>query len=327
MREALRVHWPEYLMEAWGLGTFMISAGAFVTLIEYPGSPVPQAIADPDIRRALIGLAMGLTAIGIIYSPWGQRSGAHINPSVTLTFLRLGKVAPWDAAFYIIAQFIGGTLGVLGMALVLDNTFTDPPVAYVATVPGLAGVWVAFVAELLISMGLMLIVLFVSNTERIARFTGLCASCLVALYITVEAPFSGMSMNPARTFASAAAGVLGHTPGSTIPLPCWACWPRWRSISGSGPGLSSNARSWIIPPMCRAFTVATSRLVQVRHEAMDFVLAGDRNARILRWPATSLLLKKASCLAGDVPVAPTRSDASRSVSLRCCTLVGYGPSL
>lgn len=65
---------------------------------------------------------------------------------------------------------------------------------------------------------------------------------------------------------------------------------------------------------------------QVRHEAMDFVLAGDRNARILRWPATSLLLKKASCLAGDVPVAPTRSDASRSVSLRCCALVGYGPS-
>ena len=190
-------------MEAWGLGTFMISAGAFVTLIEYPGSPVQQAIADPDIRRALIGLAMGLTAIGIIYSPWGQRSGAHINPSVTLTFLRLGKVAPWDAAFYITAQFIGGTLGVLGMALVLDNTFTGPPVAYVATVPGPTGVWVAFVAEFLISMGLMLMVLFVSNTEKIARFTGLGAGCLVALYITLEAPFSGMSMNPARTFASA----------------------------------------------------------------------------------------------------------------------------
>jgi aquaporin Z len=166
----------------------MISAGAFVTLIEYPGSPVQQAIADPDIRRALIGLAMGLTAIGIIYSPWGQRSGAHINPSVTLMFLRLGKMAPWDALFFVLAQFIGGTLGVLGMALVLDNTFTDPPVAYVATVPGPAGVWVAFVAELLISMGLMLMVLFVSNTERIARFTGLCAGCLVALYITVEAP-------------------------------------------------------------------------------------------------------------------------------------------
>ncbi len=52
--------------------------------------------------------------------------------------------------------------------------------------------------------------------------------------------------------------------------------------------------------MCRAFTVATSRLVQVRHETMDFVLAGDRNARILRWPATSLLLRRFA-----FPVAPT----------------------
>jgi hypothetical protein len=58
MLQTLRAHWPEYLMEAWGLGTFMISAGVLVTLIEYPGSPVRQAIADPDIRRALIGLAM-----------------------------------------------------------------------------------------------------------------------------------------------------------------------------------------------------------------------------------------------------------------------------
>lgn len=83
-------------------------------MIEYSGSPVQQAIADPDIRRALIGLAMGLTAIGIIYSPWGQRSGAHINPSGTLTFLRLGKVAPWDALFFILAHFIGGIPGGAG---------------------------------------------------------------------------------------------------------------------------------------------------------------------------------------------------------------------
>ena len=48
-----------------------------------------------------MGLAMGLTAIGIIYSPWGKQSGAHLNPAVTLTFFRLGKVAPWDAVFYV----------------------------------------------------------------------------------------------------------------------------------------------------------------------------------------------------------------------------------
>src|SRR5262249_14885749 len=48
--------------------------------------------------------------------------------------------------------------------------------------------------------------LAVSNTPRVARWTGLCAGALVATWITLEAPLSGMSMNPARTFASALLG-------------------------------------------------------------------------------------------------------------------------
>lgn len=201
MLDALRHHWPEYLMEAAGLGIFMILAGVFGTILEYPGSPVRQAIADPLLRRSLMGIAMGLTAIGIIYSPWGQQSGAHINPSVTLTFFRLGKVEPWDAFFYIVAQFAGGVAGVSLVALALRNAFTGPPVNYVATVPGPLGSGIAFVAELVISFGLMIGVLITNNVEK-GRFTGLFAGFLVATYITVEAPFSGMSMNPARTFAS-----------------------------------------------------------------------------------------------------------------------------
>jgi aquaporin Z len=123
MIESLRRHWPEYLMEAAGLAVFMVSAGLFGTLLGYPGSPVHQAIEEPLLRRALMGLAMGLTAIAIIYSPWGQQSGAHINPAVTLTFLRLGKVAPWDAVFYIIAQFAGGLYGVLLVGGILGEVF------------------------------------------------------------------------------------------------------------------------------------------------------------------------------------------------------------
>jgi aquaporin Z len=49
----------------------------------------------------------------------------------------------------------------------------------------------------------MLTVLFASNTRNIARYTGVFAGMLVATYITLEAPISGMSMNPARTFGSA----------------------------------------------------------------------------------------------------------------------------
>src|SRR5271165_4691075 len=144
---ALQGHWPEYLIEAWALGMFMISAGIFSTLLGFPGSPLQKLVTNEDLRRALVGVAMGLTAIGLIYSPWGKRSGAHMNPAVTLAFWRLGKVARWDAVFYILAQMIGGLLGVLIVAGLLRERFTAPPVSYVATLPGALGSIGAFAAE------------------------------------------------------------------------------------------------------------------------------------------------------------------------------------
>lgn len=190
-------------MEAAELGLFMISACSFGVLLDYPNSPVHQAIPDPFVRRILTGLAMGLTAIAIIYSPWGKQSGAHFNPSVTLTFLRLGKIKPYDAFFYVFAQFSGGIAGVLISAAVFGSLLADPAVNYVATVPGAAGTMAAFVAEVVITFILMSVILRVSNNQRLAAFTGLCAGILVAIYIIFEAPLSGMSMNAARTFGSA----------------------------------------------------------------------------------------------------------------------------
>ena len=196
-------HAPEYLIEAWGLGTFMLSAGFFGTLLEAPGSPVRQALADPFLRRALMGIAMGLTSMALVYSPWGRRSGAHMNPATTLTFARLGKVRRRDATFYILAQFSGGAAGVAIVLLLLGAAFRDAPVLCVATLPGEVGHTAAFLAEVGITFLLMSVVLNVSNHARWHRFTGLCAGVLVALYIIFEAPVSGMSMNPARTVASA----------------------------------------------------------------------------------------------------------------------------
>lgn len=189
-------------MEAAGLGIFMVSACVFTAVLEHPASPARQALADPLLRRILIGVAMGLTAVGIIYSPWGKQSGAHLNPSVTLSFFRLGKVKPWDALFYTLSQFAGGLAGVLFSAAVLGATIAHPYVNYAVTVPGPNGPGVAFLAEFAISFGLMLVVLVVSNAHRLARFTGLFAGVLVATYISIEAPLSGMSINPARTFGS-----------------------------------------------------------------------------------------------------------------------------
>jgi aquaporin Z len=206
--DALRRHWPEYLMEAAGLGLFMVSAGLCATLLWHPGSPLVDAIPDGIGRRAVMGLIMGLTAIGIIYSAWGQQSGAHLNPAVTLAFWRLGKIATWDALLYGIAQFAGGALGVLAVLAVLGQAFADPPVSYVATRPGPAGHLAALLAEAAIAFALMLVILAVSNSRALMRLTGVFAGCLVALYITFEAPVSGMSLNPARTLASALPGSL-----------------------------------------------------------------------------------------------------------------------
>jgi aquaporin Z len=202
MWKALQNHWPEYLMEAWGLGTFMVSAGGFATLLYAPQSPVPQWLPNGFLRGGLMGIAMGLTAIAIIYSPWGKRSGAHINPAVTLAFFRLKKLSPWDALFYVLAQFLGGVLGVLLVSVLLRQTFTEPPVAYLATVPGQWGVLIAFLVEFLLAFGLMTMVLVTSNSLRLASYTGIFAGIMVAFYIALAAPISGMSINPARSFAS-----------------------------------------------------------------------------------------------------------------------------
>ena len=190
------------MIEGLCLGIFMISACAFGAMLEYPASPVRMGIANTDLRRFLGGVAMGLTAILLIYSPWGRRSGAHMNPATTLTFFRLGKIENWDAAFYVLSQFCGAVLGTLVAFVVLGQTLAHRDVNFAITRPGMRGIATAFVAEVVITFLLLTVILNISNSRKFARYTGLAAGTMVMLFITFEAPFSGMSMNPARSFAS-----------------------------------------------------------------------------------------------------------------------------
>ena len=77
MARALRLHWPEYLMEAAGLGIFMISACAFGALLWHPDSPVSRLVADGVGRRALMGLAMGADRLVASSTPPGGSSRAR----------------------------------------------------------------------------------------------------------------------------------------------------------------------------------------------------------------------------------------------------------
>ena len=148
--QSFRAHWPEYAIEATCLGLFMISAAGMATLLQHPSSPFAGWSTTPLLQRLPMGVAMGVTSSLLIYSPLGARSGAHMNPAVTLTFLRLRKIAAVDAAGYVIAQFAGGLAGIAVATWILGGLPAHPNVNYVATVPGRDGPAIAFAAEMAI---------------------------------------------------------------------------------------------------------------------------------------------------------------------------------
>ena len=199
---SLKKNWKIYLIEAWGLGMFMVSACIFTIIIFHQNSPINELIHSDFIKRMLVGIAMGLTAILLIYSKWGKKSGMHINPAVTLAQYQLDRINLEDAIFYIIFQFIGSALGVAIVYLFLPEYLSNPSVNFAVTTPN-EGIFIALFCEFLLSFSLLSTVLMVSNNPKLANYTGYFAGLTVALFITFEAPFSGMSMNPARTLGSA----------------------------------------------------------------------------------------------------------------------------
>jgi aquaporin Z len=197
-------------METGEMIVYLLLTCVFAALLQHPASPVRHFVPNNILRRALMGLAIGTTIMTIILSPWGKQSGGHINPAMTFAFYRLGKIAPWDAIFYGVAQFAGATCGVAIATFLLRGVAGDDAARYAATVPGVYGPTVAFVAELGISFLLMLTVLATTSRENLAAYTPYFVGSLYVVNITFETPLSGMSMNPARTFGPATYAGYGH---------------------------------------------------------------------------------------------------------------------
>ena len=202
-RDAFNRHWRLYVFEGAELAIFMISACFATVYLFDPSYPALHFIPSAVVRRLLMGAAMGATAVLIIHSPMGKRSGAHFNPAITLSYLRLRKIAGWDAIFYVVFQFIGGVFGVAISALVLGSSLAAPTADYAVTVPGRYGTAAAFFAELFMSALLMGVVLWFSNRPSLANYTGYLVGILITLYVLFFAPVSGFSINPARTTGSA----------------------------------------------------------------------------------------------------------------------------
>lgn len=206
LKASWRKNRKHYLQEALGLAIFMISACFFGAMLESPQSSWHAAIPNGTLRLIIMGILMGGTALLIFYVSFTAPSGSQINPAVTITFWRLGKMCHWDAILYIVFQAIGGTIAVFLMQIMLGNILIDAPINSVATIPGKHGWLPALFTELVIAFVTMSMVLFTSAHPVVSKYTRSIAAGLVCCWVIIAGPISGFGMNPARTLASAIPG-------------------------------------------------------------------------------------------------------------------------
>jgi len=174
-----------YLAEV--LGTFILVFIGATAVVGFGGSAAPFAFG--------IALLAGLYAFGGI-------SGGHFNPLISLVMFLDRRMHAREVIPYWIAQFVGAVLA--GLALLLMTSSDD--VAKAATVPGMGGVRAAFFVELFLSAVFMVVVLQVT-ASKMHQSTAYVAIALTLLSIHFAAvPFSGCSVNPARSFGTALIG-------------------------------------------------------------------------------------------------------------------------
>ena len=192
---------PLYACEFAGTALMLCWGVTAVSFMWGSGSPVPE-IPNAVLRRLVTGLLFAGGATAVVYSPLGQRSGGHINPAVTLAFWRLGKFPGADVPGYIAAQVLGAIAGVAAAAALWGDLARS--VQYAATAPGAGWTWAgALAAETLATFALVFLIFVCVNKPAVAAKTGLIAGSLVVALVTIEAPVSGTSVNPARSAAPA----------------------------------------------------------------------------------------------------------------------------
>lgn len=259
-RPSSRAIWPCYLTEAGGAACFIIGSGLATVLAEHPSSPVAQLLHEHAVaRRAVIGGLVALVLCLMAYSPWGQRSGAHFNPAVTLGFWQLGRISGGNAAAYVLAQVVGAATGATLLHVAIGRWLAHPAIKFLLTQPKPApnGTAVAWIAEFVIAGGLMAVLLLALHSKPGHKAAGALAAGLLAVYIIVEAPYSGMSLNPARSLGTALAA--GEFRGLWVywtapPLAAWLAAVGWKWRHGHalaravkpGPGPVQHGKQ--IPP-------------------------------------------------------------------------------
>jgi aquaporin NIP len=179
--------------------------GTFTLVFAGTGAIVINDVSGGVIGHAGIALTFGLVVMAMIYT-FGEVSGAHLNPAVTLGFAVAGRFAWKDVPGYVLAQIIGAfaASGVLHWLFPAHEKLG-------ATLPA-GSATQSFVLELILTAILMLAILRISTGAKEKGITaGIAIGGIIALEAMFAGPICGASMNPARSLAPAIiSGHLGH---------------------------------------------------------------------------------------------------------------------
>jgi aquaporin Z len=195
-----------YAAEFAGTALLVFGGISAVIVMMSPASPLPHWLPDPALRRFITGGLFGLTGTAVTLSPLGRCSGAHINPAVTLAFWLERRIGAANAVGYVTAQMLGGMLG--ASALHLWGRW-GAPLAFGVTQPGAGvGVWAALGYEAAVTFALVTTIFVLLARPATRRYTAWSMGPLFALLVWLEAPLTGTSANPARSFGPAWANGL-----------------------------------------------------------------------------------------------------------------------
>ena len=198
--------------------------GTFVLVFMGCGSAVFLGVSQTTIPS--IAFAFGLALLVMVYTI-GAISGCHINPAVSISMLIRGKITSKDTALYIIAQCIGAIVGAGVLFIVasgspnfsLDNGLGQN--GYADASPALYSLPSAFVAEVILTF-LLCLVIHGSTSEKVPKgFAGLSIGLSLVLIHIVGIPITGTSVNPARSLGPALIMGLSDT---TALSQLWLFW-------------------------------------------------------------------------------------------------------
>jgi aquaporin Z len=163
---------------------------------------ISEALAGDTWRVLFVGAVAGI-AVGLLaISPLGRRSGAHLNPAVTIGFWVQRMMRARDVAGYIGAQMCGALTGVVAARYLLGTAIANPSVNYGITRPGHG--WddlTASLGEVVLTAVLVATIQLSLCRPRTAPWTPLIVGVVVALLIWQAAPFTGAGLNQARGLA------------------------------------------------------------------------------------------------------------------------------